>query len=38
MANTRLQEKYKNEAVKAMVDKFHYKNVMEIPRNEESNL
>ena len=34
MANTRLQEKYKNEAVKAMVDKFHYKNVMEIPKIE----
>ncbi|MBM6985245.1 MAG: 50S ribosomal protein L5 [Acidaminococcaceae bacterium] len=34
MANTRLQEKYKNEAVKAMVDKFQYKNVMEIPKIE----
>ncbi|MDY2870388.1 MAG: 50S ribosomal protein L5 [Succiniclasticum sp.] len=34
MAKTRLQEKYLNEATKAMVDKFHYKNVMEIPKIE----
>lgn len=34
MAKTRLQEKYLNEAVKAMVEKFNYKNVMEIPKIE----
>ncbi len=34
MDKTRLQEKYLNEATKAMVDKFHYKNVMEIPKIE----
>lgn len=34
MAKTRLQEKYLNEATKAMVDKFHYENVMEIPKIE----
>lgn len=34
MAKTRLQEKYLSEAVKAMMDKFNYKNVMEIPKIE----
>ena len=29
MAKTRLQEKYLSEAVKGMMDKFNYKNVME---------
>ncbi len=29
---TRLEEKYKNEAVPALKDKFNYKNVMEIPK------
>lgn len=28
MAKTRLQEKYLSEAVKGMMDKFNYKNVM----------
>ena len=32
MAKTRLQEKYLSEAVKGMMDKFNYKNVMEIPK------
>lgn len=31
---TRLQEKYRNEAVPALQQKFQYKNVMEIPRLE----
>lgn len=30
----RLKEQYKNEIVKAMMDKFGYKNVMEVPRLE----
>lgn len=30
----RLKEKYKNEIVKAMMDKFGYKNIMEVPRLE----
>ena len=34
MANTRLQEKYLSEAVKGLMDKFNYKNVMEIPKIE----
>lgn len=34
MAKTRLQEKYLSEAVKGMMDKFQYKNVMEIPKIE----
>ena len=34
MAKTRLQEKYLSEAVKGMMDKFKYKNVMEIPKIE----
>ena len=34
MAKTRLQEKYLSEAVKGMMDKFTYKNVMEIPKIE----
>ena len=34
MAKTRLQEKYLSEAVKGMMDKFNYKNVMEIPQIE----
>ena len=34
MAKTRLQEKYLSEAVKGMMDKFKYKNVMEIPKVE----
>lgn len=34
MAKTRLQEKYLSEAVKVMMDKFNYKNVMEIPKIE----
>lgn len=34
MAKTRLQEKYLSEAVKGMMDKFQYKNVMEIPKVE----
>ena len=34
MAKTRLQEKYLSEAVKGMMDKFYYKNVMEIPKIE----
>lgn len=34
MAKTRLQEKYLSEAVKSMMDKFNYKNVMEIPKIE----
>ena len=32
MAATRLQEKYKSEAVKGLTDKFNYKNVNEIPK------
>ncbi|MEG1257326.1 50S ribosomal protein L5 [Clostridium sp.] len=31
---TRLQEKYNNEVVQAMMDKFGYKNVMEVPKLE----
>lgn len=31
---TRLQEKYLSEAVKGLMDKFNYKNVMEIPKIE----
>lgn len=34
MAKTRLQEKYLSETVKGLVDKFNYKNVMEIPKIE----
>ena len=34
MAKTRLQEKYLSEAFKGMMDKFNYKNVMEIPKIE----
>lgn len=34
MAKTRLQEKYLSEVVKALQDKFQYKNVMEIPKVE----
>ncbi len=34
MAKTRLQEKYLSEVVKALQDKFQYKNVMEIPKLE----
>lgn len=34
MAKTRLQEKYLSEAVKGMMHKFNYKNVMEIPKIE----
>ena len=34
MANTRLQEKYQSEVVKALQDKFQYKNVMQIPKVE----
>lgn len=36
MAKTRLQEKYLSEAVKGLMDKFQYKNVMEIPKIEKS--
>ena len=31
---TRLQEKYENEVKQAMMDKFGYKNVMEVPKLE----
>jgi len=31
---TRLQEKYNNEVVQAMMDKFGYKNIMEVPKLE----
>lgn len=34
MAKTRLQEKYVSEVVNCLVDKFQYKNVMEIPKIE----
>ena len=34
MAKTRLQEKFLSEAVKGLMDKFKYKNVMEIPKVE----
>lgn len=34
MAKTRLQEKYLSEVVKGLMDKFQYKNVMEIPKIE----
>ena len=34
MAKTRLQEMYLSEDVKGMMDKFNYKNVMEIPKIE----
>lgn len=34
MAKTRLQEKYLSEAVKGMMYKFNYKNIMEIPKIE----
>lgn len=34
MAKTRLQEKYLSEVVKGLMDKFKYKNVMEIPKVE----
>lgn len=34
MAKTRLQEKYLSEVAKNMMDKFNYKNVMEIPKVE----
>lgn len=36
MAKTRLQEKYVSEVVNGLVDKFQYKNVMEIPKIEKS--
>ena len=32
----RLQEKYKNEVVQAMVEKFGYKNIMEVPKLEKN--
>ena len=31
---TRLKEKYKNEVVPAMMEKFGYKNIMEVPKLE----
>ena len=31
---SRLQEKYKNEVIPAMIKKFNYKNIMEVPRLE----
>ncbi|MBU5438632.1 50S ribosomal protein L5 [Tissierella sp. MSJ-40] len=31
---SRLQEKYENEVVKALMEKFQYKNIMEVPRLE----
>jgi len=34
MANTRLQEKYQSEVIKALQDKFQYKNVMQVPKVE----
>ena len=34
MAKTRLQEKYLSEVVKALTEKFQYKNVNEIPKVE----
>lgn len=34
MANARLQEKYSSEVVKAMMDKFKYKNINEVPKVE----
>ena len=34
----RLQEKYKNEVVQAMVEKFGYKNIMEVPKLEKITL
>lgn len=34
MAKTRLQEKYLSEATKGMMEKFNYKNIMEIPKVE----
>ena len=30
----RLQEKYKNEVIQAMMEKFGYKNIMEVPKLE----
>ena len=30
----RLKEKYENEVVKALMDKFGYKNIMEVPKIE----
>ena len=32
----RLQEKYNNEVVQAMMDKFGYKNIMEVPKLEKN--
>lgn len=34
MAKSRLQEKYSSEVVKAMMDKFNYKNINEVPKVE----
>ena len=31
---TRLQEKYQKEAIPAMIEKFGYKNIMEVPKLE----
>ena len=31
MAQTRLFEKYKSEVIKGLMDKFGYKNIMEVP-------
>ena len=31
---TRLQEKYRNEVIPALTQKFNYKNVMEVPKLE----
>lgn len=35
---SRLQEKYKNEVVPALMEKFKYKNIMEVPKLEKINL
>ena len=32
--SSRLQEKYENEVVQAMMEKFGYKNIMEVPKLE----
>jgi len=34
MAQTRLFEKYKSEVIKGLMDKFGYKNIMEVPKLE----
>lgn len=34
MANSRLREKYENEVVKALIEKFGYENVMQVPKLE----